>query len=102
MATATCVSVFQGSVKLNYARACVQGQDKMKWVIIRPGGLTNDPASDNWFVTESRDVCGAISRMDVSSVVCKALFTDTLDNKVVAALDSEKVTTKVEYEAIAL
>ena len=74
----------------------------MTWVIIRPGGLTNDPPTDNWFVTESRGVCGAIARKDVASVVCKALFTDKLDNKVVAALDTDKVTTKVEYETIAL
>lgn len=80
----------------------LQAQDKMTWVIIRPGGLTNDPPTDNWFVTEERGVCGAISRMDVASVVCKALFTDALDNKVVAALDAEKVSTKVEYETIAL
>jgi hypothetical protein len=80
----------------------LQAQDDMTWVIIRPGGLTNDSATDNWFVTEHRGVCGAISRMDVASVICKALFTDALDNKIVAALDADKVTTTVQYDAIAL
>jgi hypothetical protein len=40
--------------------------------------------------------------MDVASVICKALFTDALDNKIVAALDADKVTTTVDYDAIAL
>jgi uncharacterized protein YbjT (DUF2867 family) len=80
----------------------MQAQDAMTWVIVRPGGLTNDPATGNWFVTENEGVCGAITRMDVAEVVAKALFTDALDNKIVAALDSDRVTTSVEYEAIAL
>jgi NAD(P)H-binding len=74
----------------------------MEWVIIRPGGLTNDPKTGNAVVTENKGVCGAISREDVAPIIAKALFTDKLDGKVVTAVDSDRVTTKVQYEAIPL
>lgn len=84
------------------ADALVQAQDKMEWVIVRPGGLTNDPATGKWFATENTGVCGAIAREDVADVVCKALFSDKVNNKVISVLDIDRVQTSVEYEAIEL
>lgn len=84
------------------ARCLLQAQDKMEWVIIRPGGLTNDPATGKWFVTENAGVCGAIAREDVAELVCKALFSDKVNNKVISALDADRVQTSVEYVAIDL
>lgn len=72
----------------------------MEWVIIRPGGLTNDPATGKWFATENAGVCGAIAREDVAEAVCKSLFSDTVKNKVISVLDADRVSTSVEYETI--
>jgi NAD(P)H-binding len=87
---------------MKFALVCLQAQDKMEWVIIRPGGLTNDPPTGKAFVTEEKGVCGAISREDVAPLIAKALFTSKLDGKVVSAVDAGRVTTDVSYEPIAL
>ncbi len=58
----------------------------MEWTIVRPGGLKNDPSSGRGVLTESRDVCGAISREDVADLVVKALFSDSAAGKVPAVL----------------
>lgn len=60
----------------------LQTQDKMAFVIIRPGGLTNDPASGNGVLTESTSVAGSISRDDVAALVVKALLSKKADGKV--------------------
>jgi len=59
-----------------------QAQDKMAFVIVRPGGLTNDPASGNGVLTESTSVAGSISRDDVAALVVKALLSKKADGKV--------------------
>lgn len=83
-------------------REGVQAQDKMEWIIIRPGGLTNDDATGQGFVTEEKGVVGAIARKDVAELVAKALFSGKVDGKVVSALDTDRVTSSVEYEAVPL
>ena len=45
---------------------------------------------------------GSIAREDVATLVAKALFSDKVDNQVVSALDADKVTSSVQYEAIQL
>eukprot|EP00983_Pelagomonas_calceolata_P100379 1158561-Pelagomonas_calceolata.AAC.1 len=60
---------------------CAQAQDKMAFVIIRPGGLTNDPASGNGVLTESTTTAGSISRDDVAALVVKALLSKKADGK---------------------
>lgn len=60
----------------------LQGQDKMAFVIVRPGGLTDDPASGNGVLTESTSVAGSISRDDVAALVVKALLSKKTDGKV--------------------
>lgn len=74
----------------------------MAWIIVRPGGLTNDPKTGKGFITEEKNVVGAIARMDVAELVVKALFSGKVDGKVVSALDADRVTSSVEYEAIEL
>jgi hypothetical protein len=54
----------------------------MAFVIVRPGGLTNDPASGNGVLTESTSVAGSISREDVAALVVKALLSKKTDGKV--------------------
>eukprot|EP01025_Chloroclados_australasicus_P029391 TRINITY_DN29379_c0_g1_i3.p2 TRINITY_DN29379_c0_g1~~TRINITY_DN29379_c0_g1_i3.p2 ORF type:complete len:288 (+),score=44.61 TRINITY_DN29379_c0_g1_i3:42-905(+) len=79
------------------AEAALMEQDKMDWVIIRPGGLTMDDKTGRGFLTEEVGVCGAIARQDVAELVAKALFSTKASKKVLAALDADRVTTSVPY-----
>lgn len=70
----------------------------MSWVIIRPGGLNNEAATGRGILTESRQVCGAISRSDLAELVVKALVSGATDKKILAAVDTEQVFGSPEYE----
>ena len=74
----------------------------MSWVIIRPGGLNNEPATGRGILTESKKVCGAISRSDLADLVVKALVSGATDKKILAASDSERVFGSPEYEVFEL
>lgn len=74
----------------------------MSWVIIRPGGLNNEPATGRGILTESKKVCGAISRSDLADLVVKALVSGATDKKILAASDSEQVFGSPEYEVFEL
>lgn len=54
----------------------------MEWTIVRPGGLKNEPGTGGGLLTESRSVCGAISREDVAELVVEALFSPNTVGKV--------------------
>jgi uncharacterized protein YbjT (DUF2867 family) len=80
----------------------MQAQDKMDWVIIRPAGLLNDPMTGKGFLTEEPGVCGAIAREDVAELIAKVLFSDKADGKVLSAVDTDRITTDVAYEPLAI
>jgi len=65
--------------------------DKMAYVIIRPGGLTDDVPSKAGVLTEDFSACGAISRQDVASLVVKALFSKKTDGKILSAMDPARM-----------
>lgn len=69
-------------VEKNKAEEVLMAQDKMAFVIVRPGGLTDDPASGNGVLTESTSVAGSIARDDVAALVVKALLSKKADGKV--------------------
>lgn len=77
-------------------------KDKMTFVIIRPGGLTSDPASGAAILTESTEVCGSIARADVADLVVKCLFSSKSDNKILSAVDKHKVRTTAAYDVFVL
>ena len=54
----------------------------MKYTIVRPGGLKNEPATGRGVLTTDITVCGAISREDVADLVVKALFSEKTDSQV--------------------
>lgn len=89
-------------VEKDKAEALLQSQDKMSWVIIRPGGLTNDPASGNAILTESDRLSGSVSRDDVAALAVKALFSKKSDNKVLSCVDKNKLFYPAEFETLAL
>ncbi|KAK9820970.1 hypothetical protein WJX81_003448 [Elliptochloris bilobata] len=74
----------------------------MEWTVVRPGGLKNEPGTGHGVLTESRDVCGAISREDVAELVVKALFSDNAANKVLAAVDAGQLYGEPKYEPFGL
>lgn len=76
--------------------------DQMTYTIIRPGGLLSEAATGNGVLTSDPSVCGAISRDDVAELVVKALFSRKADNKVLSAVDSNKVFTKGGLEPFEL
>mmetsp|Transcript_19612 Transcript_19612/g.54653 ORF Transcript_19612/g.54653 Transcript_19612/m.54653 type:complete len:272 (-) Transcript_19612:187-1002(-) len=86
----------------NKAEEVLMAQDKMAFVIIRPGGLTNDPASGNGVLTESTTTAGSISRDDVAALVVKALLSKKADGKVLAAVDKTKLFGTPSFEVLQL
>ncbi|KAG1678959.1 hypothetical protein FOA52_013022 [Chlamydomonas sp. UWO 241] len=60
---------------------------KMSYVIVRPGGLTNDASTGKATLTEDMAVCGSISREDTATLVIKALLNNSANNKTLSALD---------------
>ncbi|KAL6762655.1 NAD(P)-binding protein [Haematococcus lacustris] len=85
-------------VEKDKAEAALMAQDQMAWTIIRPGGLTNDPASNTGVLTESVQVAGSIGRDDVALLAVKALFSKKADGKVLSAVDSNKLYGTPTYE----
>jgi len=73
----------------------------MAYTIIRPGGLLSDPATGNGVLTDDVGVCGAITREDTAALVVKALFSSKTDNKVLHAVDRERLSTQQPFEPFA-
>lgn len=63
----------------------------MEFVIIRPGGLKNEPSTGAGILTEDNRVCGAIHREDLADLVISCLFSDNAENKVLAAVDKNQL-----------
>ena len=74
----------------------------MTWIIIRPGGLKSEPQTGKGVLTESKTVCGAITRSDVAELVCKALRSGKADNKILSAVDAEQLFGEPSYEVLTL
>eukprot|EP00210_Caulerpa_lentillifera_P008573 g8178.t1 len=72
--------------------------EQMEYVIIRPGGLITEPATDCGVLTEDMDVSGRIHREDVAQLVIKALFSDSTRNKVLHAIDKNQSENRVHPE----
>ena len=72
--------------------------DKMKWVIVRPGGLKSAPATGTAVLTESVSVCGAIHRQDVAALTIKALLRDAANNKTLSAVDRAQLMDQPSFE----
>jgi len=74
----------------------------MTWIIIRPGGLKSEAPTGNGVLTESKHVCGVITRSDVADLVVKALVNEAADNKVLAAVDAQQLFGTPHFEALVL
>ena len=61
----------------------------LKYTIIRPGQLTNDPATGNGILTEEC-ILGTMTRQDLASMVMKAIDDDETIGKIYSTLDQRK------------
>lgn len=76
----------------------VKGEDYLKasglrYTIIRPGGLSNGPATGKGMLTEDKTVGGEINRSDLGKLVADAVDDPKAVNKVYSAVDREKIST---------
>ena len=58
---------------------------------MRPGGLSDDPATGSAILTESGDVLGGINRADVASLIVTCLKSDKTVGRKLGAIDTAKV-----------
>ncbi|CAI5529917.1 unnamed protein product, partial [Closterium sp. Naga37s-1] len=68
----------------------LKASDKLKWTIVRPGGLLSDAASGSGILTEDSSVVGVISRADVAQLILRILFQEKAEGKVFSAIDAQK------------
>jgi nucleoside-diphosphate-sugar epimerase len=59
----------------------------MAHVIVRPGGLTNDPPTGTAVLTTDAGVCGAVSREDAAALVVKAALSGKAENVTLSLVD---------------
>ncbi len=74
----------------------------LTYTVIRPGGLKSEPATGNGVVTEDYKIAGTIHRADVAQLVCKCLFSDAANNKILSAVDRNMTYSQVSFEELSL
>jgi uncharacterized protein YbjT (DUF2867 family) len=74
----------------------------LTYIIIRPGGLKSEPATDNGVLTEDPRVVGSIHRADVAQLVIQALNSDRANNKVLSAIDRNQLFGPFEFVEFSL
>ena len=74
----------------------------LTYTVVRPGGLKSEPATGKAVLTEDYRVAGTIHRPDVAQLVCKCLFSDAANNKILSAFDPEMMYGQQEFEKFSL
>ena len=74
----------------------------MEFCIVRPGGLKSEPATGTGVLTEDVNICGAIHRADVASLVVKCVLKDSTNGKVLACVDKEQLFDQPAFEEFAI
>ncbi|UIE39336.1 SDR family oxidoreductase [Leptodesmis sichuanensis] len=70
----------------------------LTYTIIRPGGLTSDPPTDEGILTENPLVAGTIHRADVAELVCRCLMSDRANQKILSAVDRNLIYGQPEFQ----
>lgn len=74
----------------------------LSFTIIRPGGLLSDPPTGSGFVTEDPCVAGTITRADVADLVIQCLQSEKAENKVLSAVDRDRLRSETAAEPLIL
>ena len=70
----------------------------LKYTVLRPGALLDDPATGEGFVTQDNKVLGAVTRADVAAQLVRCLESERTIGQVYQVLDSGKMRTETPYE----
>ncbi|MEE3715817.1 SDR family oxidoreductase [Tumidithrix elongata RA019] len=74
----------------------------LTYTIIRPGGLKSEPPTGKGILTENPKISGTIHRADVADLVCQCLRSDRCNNKILAAIDRDKIYNPIPFEEFLL
>jgi uncharacterized protein YbjT (DUF2867 family) len=74
----------------------------LNYTVIRPGGLKSEPATGNGVLTEDPTIAGTIHRADVAQLVCRCLFSDAANNKILSAVDRGMMYGKPDFVELSL
>ncbi|QLE58667.1 SDR family oxidoreductase [Nostoc sp. TCL26-01] len=69
----------------------------LTYTIIRPGGLQSEAPTGNGVLTVDNSIVGSITRDDVAQLVIKCLNSDLTNNKILSAIDKNKLFTPTEF-----
>ncbi|MFB2897253.1 SDR family oxidoreductase [Aerosakkonemataceae cyanobacterium BLCC-F50] len=69
----------------------------LTYTIIRPGGLKSEPSTGNGVLTEDYKIAGTIHRADVAKLVCRCLFSQLADNRILSAIDRNMIYGQPEF-----
>lgn len=74
-----------------YADEWLRHHTDLDYTIIRPGGLTNEPATDHVQVDVAQDVAGKIPRADVATVIADVLENEKTIKRTFNVISGEKL-----------
>ena len=63
----------------------------LPFTIVRPGGLLSEPATGNGIMVENAQVAGSVTRLDVADLVIQCLASTNAENKVLSAVDRDRI-----------
>lgn len=63
----------------------------LPFTIVRPGGLMSEPATGNGIVVENAQIAGSITRLDVADLVIRCLASSNAENRVLSAVDRDRI-----------
>ena len=81
----------------NLAEANLFASD-LKFTVLRPGSLLDDPPTSDGFLTQNTKVLGAVTRADVAAQLVRCLESDRSIGQVYQVLDRNKMRTDTLYE----
>jgi nucleoside-diphosphate-sugar epimerase len=70
----------------------------LTYTVIRPGGLKSESATGNGVLTEDPKIAGTIHRADVAQLVCRCLFSDAANHKILSAVDRNMMYGQAAFE----
>jgi uncharacterized protein YbjT (DUF2867 family) len=74
----------------------------LPYTIVRPGGLLSEPATGQGVLVENAQVAGSITRIDVAALVIQCLASPRAENRVLSAVDCDRVRSEHPIEPFAL
>ncbi|NQV81295.1 MAG: NAD(P)H-binding protein, partial [Alphaproteobacteria bacterium] len=69
----------------------------LDYTVLRPGALSDDPATGNSFLTQDVGVLGTVTRTDVAAQLVRCLESDKTKGQVYQVLDRNQLRTKTPF-----